>query len=55
MVNPANNQPLITAAQYAQQKGGQQLLQNPLPGLRPLAPAMIPSGIGNVIRGGGFQ
>ncbi|MER2565502.1 MAG: prepilin-type N-terminal cleavage/methylation domain-containing protein [Myxococcaceae bacterium] len=56
MVNPANNQPVITAAQFAQQRGGaQQMLQNPIPGLRPMAPAMLPQGIGNVIRGGGFQ
>jgi general secretion pathway protein I len=61
MINPATNQPVITAAQFAQQRGGAAaagapgILQSPMPGLRPIAPAMVPQGIGNVIRGGGFQ
>lgn len=52
MINPATNQPVITAAQFQQQRGG---ALGALPGLRPIAPGMVPQGIGNVIRAGGFQ
>ncbi|MDP3237574.1 MAG: prepilin-type N-terminal cleavage/methylation domain-containing protein [Myxococcales bacterium] len=55
MINPATNQPVITAAQFAQQSGGAAGLQNALPGLRPIAPGIVPQGIGNVIRAGGFR
>lgn len=54
MVNPATNMPVITAAQFAQQRAGA-APNNLIPGLRPIAPNILPGGVGNVIRSGGFQ
>lgn len=50
MINPATNQPLVTAAQFQQTRAG---AAGALPGLTP--GGLIPQGIGNVIRSGGFR
>ncbi len=51
MINPANNQVVITAAQFQAQRGGAPGLNT----LGPTVPNLLPSGIGNVIRGGTFK
>lgn len=53
MLNPATNQPLITAAQFQAQRAGGAGLSNPLGGAT--VPNLLPAGIGNVIRGGTFK
>jgi general secretion pathway protein I len=60
MVNPLTQQPVVTAAQFAQMRGGAAGLMpgGGAPGLRPLMPAtgsIVPQGVGNVIRAGGFR
>ncbi|MCA2977601.1 MAG: prepilin-type N-terminal cleavage/methylation domain-containing protein [Myxococcaceae bacterium] len=59
MVNPATGQPVMTAAQFAQSRGAAGGL-NTIGGggLRPFLPPvgnMVPQGVGNVLRGGGFK
>ncbi|MCU0696140.1 MAG: type II secretion system GspH family protein [Myxococcaceae bacterium] len=60
MINPATGAAVVTAAQFAQMRGGAGVLGGAAgaPGLRPLIPAagsIVPQGIGNVIRGGEFR
>ncbi|MDX2011607.1 MAG: prepilin-type N-terminal cleavage/methylation domain-containing protein [Myxococcaceae bacterium] len=60
MINPATGAPVIPAAQFAASRGGAGVLGGAAgaAGLRPLIPAagsIVPQGVGNVIRAGGFR
>lgn len=60
LINPATGNPAIPAAQAAAgaMGGGNLLPGGGAPGLRPLMPAagsIVPQGVGNVIRAGGFR